>query len=754
MPARTAPATVPAIIERLNATYPDARYELNWENPLQLLVATILAAQCTDERVNQVTPALFAKYRDARAFAEARREELEEVVRPTGFYRKKAQAIQEVCRALVERFGGEVPRTMDEMVTLPGVARKTANVVLNTAFRIPSGIIVDTHVARVSPRLGLTEETKPERIERDLMALVPKAEWVQFGPAMVLHGRYTCTAHAPQCPKCVLNDLCPKRGVDVAAVAAAPPPAEVAPAVEARKAPAKTSVSGLAAQFPEPWRKVLAGEFEKPYFQELQKFVAAERQAHTIFPPEEDVFNAFRYTPYDKVKVLLLGQDPYHDDGQAHGLCFSVRPGVKPPPSLVNIFKELHNDLGCTVPDNGCLTPWAEQGIMLLNAVLTVRAHEPASHKDRGWERFTDAVIRTLSDRPEPVVFVLWGAYAQKKQQLIDAGRHRIIASAHPSPLSAKKFFGSRPFSQVNRALKELGQTPIDWQLPNLGAATPRQKKPAGSSTPKANAASEDDGPGEPAPVPPAVPPDPRAVVVHRALSYLHSLRTCRLLPADWQAALGREFDQPYFRKLEAFVDAQRLTGGVCPAEDEVFRAFQLTPYRRVRVVLVGDEPPAYGDADGLAFSRRLWHTRPPELHGIFEALHADLGCWIPSTCSLVPWAEQGILLLNTVLTVTAGWPGSHRDKGWERFTDAVLRALSARTEPVVFALWGEAAHAKRRLLDEQRHPVLTAPHPTAPGFIGRKPFSAINKALQSDLRWRAEKTLSRSPIYWQLFAG
>src|SRR5262249_16387086 len=162
--------------------------------------------------------------------------------------------------------------------------------------------------------------------------------------------------------------------------------------------------------------------------------------AHTVFPPEPDVFNAFKYTPYDKVKVLLLGQDPYHDDGQAHGLCFSVQPGVKPPPSLVNIFKELHDDLGCTVPDHGHLTACAEGGVMVLNAVLTVRAHHAASHKEKGWETFTDAVIRALSARPQPVVFLLWGAYAQKKQELIDTKRHRVLTAGHPSPLSAKKF--------------------------------------------------------------------------------------------------------------------------------------------------------------------------------------------------------------------------------------------------------------------------------------------------------------------------
>ncbi len=203
---------------------------------------------------------------------------------------------------------------------------------------------------------------------------------------------------------------------------------------------------------PPSWQAVLADEFKKPYFKDLQQFVADERKKHTVYPPEEEVFNAFKYTPDDKAKVLLLGQDPYHGEGQAHGLCFSVRPGVKPPPSLMNMFKELHNDLGCKVPNNGCLVPWAKQGVMLLNAVLTVRAHEANSHKDKGWETFTDAVIRVLAAREKPMVFLLWGAYAQKKKKLIDAERDVILTAAHPSPLSASKFFGSKPFSAANRA--------------------------------------------------------------------------------------------------------------------------------------------------------------------------------------------------------------------------------------------------------------------------------------------------------------
>jgi endonuclease-3 len=207
------PPHLPVVIDRLRQEHPNARYELDFETPLQLLVATILAAQCTDERVNKVTKSLFAKYRDARAYADAPIAELEEDVRPTGFFRNKAKAIQGACKVLVERFGGEVPDTMEQMLTLPGVARKTANVVLNMAFQMPTGIIVDSHCARVSHRLGLVKNTKPEKIELELLEIVPKDEWIFFGPAMVLHGRYTCTARAPKCEKCALNDVCPKVGV-------------------------------------------------------------------------------------------------------------------------------------------------------------------------------------------------------------------------------------------------------------------------------------------------------------------------------------------------------------------------------------------------------------------------------------------------------------------------------------------------------------------------------------------------------------
>ncbi|KAF3886618.1 MULTISPECIES: endonuclease III [Nostocales] len=209
----TSTQNVQTILNNLKQAYPNAKYELDWETPLQLLVATILAAQCTDERVNKVTKTLFPKYPTAQAYAEVDILELEEDLKPTGFYRNKAKTVKSMCQDLVERYGGEVPKTMDELVTLPGVARKTANVVLNTAFNMPSGIIVDTHVARVSQRMGLTKRKTPETIEQELMLLVPQEEWTFWGPAVVLHGRYTCTAKKPKCSECVLKNVCEKIGV-------------------------------------------------------------------------------------------------------------------------------------------------------------------------------------------------------------------------------------------------------------------------------------------------------------------------------------------------------------------------------------------------------------------------------------------------------------------------------------------------------------------------------------------------------------
>jgi uracil-DNA glycosylase len=224
-------------------------------------------------------------------------------------------------------------------------------------------------------------------------------------------------------------------------------------------------------KIPTSWRSILADETSQPYFKHLQEFVAAERETHEVYPPEKDVYNALEITSLDATSVLLLGQDPYHGKGQAHGLCFSVRPGVKPPPSLMNIFKEMHADVGVPIPDNGYLVPWAEQGILMLNAVLTVRAGEPNSHKGKGWEKFTDAIIRKVNEKDDGVVFVLWGGYAGKKLALIDTAKHRVISSAHPSPLSAHNgFFGSRPFSKINDALRELGKPVIDWRIADINA--------------------------------------------------------------------------------------------------------------------------------------------------------------------------------------------------------------------------------------------------------------------------------------------
>ncbi len=216
------------------------------------------------------------------------------------------------------------------------------------------------------------------------------------------------------------------------------------------------------------WNPVLRGELAKPYWAPLQAFVADERQRHTVYPPHEDVFAALHLTSFASTRVVILGQDPYHGPRQAHGLCFSVRRGVAIPPSLLNVFKELNSDLGITTPGHGNLEAWAEQGVLLLNTTLTVRAGQAASHQGKGWEIFTDEVLRTVAAKEHPVVFILWGASARKKQPLVQAaGRHVIIESAHPSPLSAHNgFFGSKPFSRTNDALTSAGLPPIDWSLP------------------------------------------------------------------------------------------------------------------------------------------------------------------------------------------------------------------------------------------------------------------------------------------------
>lgn len=221
--------------------------------------------------------------------------------------------------------------------------------------------------------------------------------------------------------------------------------------------------------FKNDWGQYLKEEMAQPYYRELRQFLIGEYSTKQVYPDMYSIFNALHYTSYADTKVLILGQDPYHEPGQAHGLSFSVQPNVPPPPSLVNIFKELETDLGCTVPNNGCLEPWARQGVLLLNTVLTVQAHRANSHRDKGWEIFTDKIISLLNQREKPVAFILWGSPARRKKAMITNPQHFIVESPHPSPLSAYRgFFGSRPFSKVNKFLESVGEEPINWQLPNI----------------------------------------------------------------------------------------------------------------------------------------------------------------------------------------------------------------------------------------------------------------------------------------------
>lgn len=216
------------------------------------------------------------------------------------------------------------------------------------------------------------------------------------------------------------------------------------------------------------WIEPLSSEFKEPYYKKLYETVVKEYSTHQIFPPSDDIFNAFNYTPLSNVKVVIIGQDPYHNTGQAHGLCFSVKPDVDIPPSLVNIYKELHDDLGCYIPDNGYLKKWADQGVLMLNSVLTVRAHQANSHQGIGWEKFTDAAIRILNSQDRPIVYMLWGRPAQDKASQVDNPKHLLLKAPHPSPLSAYRgFFGCRHFSKCNEFLQANGIEPIDWQIEN-----------------------------------------------------------------------------------------------------------------------------------------------------------------------------------------------------------------------------------------------------------------------------------------------
>ena len=217
------------------------------------------------------------------------------------------------------------------------------------------------------------------------------------------------------------------------------------------------------------WLQAVGNQFRQPYYKELYQFIKSEYSNYRIYPNAEDIFNAFHFTPLRQVKVVILGQDPYHNEGQAHGLCFSVKPEVEIPPSLVNIYKELQDDLGCYIPNNGYLEKWSKQGILLLNTVLTVRAHQANSHQGKGWENFTDAVIQAVNAQDRPIVFLLWGRPAQMKRGMLNNPKHLILEAPHPSPLSAYRgFFGSKPFSKTNDFLTNNGMEPIDWQIENI----------------------------------------------------------------------------------------------------------------------------------------------------------------------------------------------------------------------------------------------------------------------------------------------
>lgn len=217
------------------------------------------------------------------------------------------------------------------------------------------------------------------------------------------------------------------------------------------------------------WKNILSEEFNKSYYINMKKLLEDEYGSFIIYPAKEEIFNALNHTPFSKVKVVIIGQDPYHGNGQAHGLSFSVKPEVSIPRSLKNIFKELQDDIGCFIPNNGYLEKWSNQGILLLNTILTVREGMPNSHKDSGWEQFTDKVISVLNEKEQPIIFILWGKNAQNKEKLINNSKHYIIKSAHPSPFSARKgFFGSKPFSKTNEHLRNLGYTEIDWQIENI----------------------------------------------------------------------------------------------------------------------------------------------------------------------------------------------------------------------------------------------------------------------------------------------
>lgn len=362
------PSKVPAGLRR-------PRAERDWKDSFQLLVAMVLGGAAMPAARRNAILALFERWPDAAALARADLRDVANVLRPGELDEERAAKAIALAAALQERFAGAVPESVDAMVSLPGVQRGVANVVVRRAFGVVAG-------------------------------------------------------EAPV----ALEEPVPSSALDMS-------------------------------RLPADWEAALGDAYAKLDVPGVIERVANERATGAVFPPAWETFAAYHHTPFAKTRVLLLGQDPYPTPGLAHGLAFSVKPGIKMPQSLVNMFKELESDLGCPVPKSGYLLPWAKQGVLLLNSILTVRASEPGSHKLFGWRELTNEVIRALDARDEHLVFVFWGGHARAHAKLVTSGRHTIIEGAHPSPMSVKAFRGSRPYSQINAALRAHGQAEIDWAL-------------------------------------------------------------------------------------------------------------------------------------------------------------------------------------------------------------------------------------------------------------------------------------------------
>lgn len=352
------------------------RAERDWKSDFQLLVAMVLGGASMPAVLRNALLAMFERWPDAAALSTANVTTVTKVLREGGLEKEQAEIAIALAADLQARFGGQVPQNIDEMVSIPGVQRGVANVVVRRAFGVVAGA-APIEVEEPVPSSALDHSRLPANWEAALGEAYPKLD--------------------------------------------------------------------------------IPGVIER---------VAGERAVGAVFPPAWETFAAYHHTPFANTRVLILGQDPYPTPGLAHGLAFSVKPGIKMPQSLVNMFQELHDDVGCPMPTSGYLLPWARQGVLLLNSILTVRASEPGSHKLFGWRELTNEVIRALDAREEHVVFVFWGGYARAHAKLVTSGRHTIIEGAHPSPMSVKAWRGSRPYSKINAALRAHGQPEIDWTLP------------------------------------------------------------------------------------------------------------------------------------------------------------------------------------------------------------------------------------------------------------------------------------------------